>query len=243
MRKFLIANLLLSLLLSIPVLATSGDEPNNLRERLARNASQLAEFCAVEQRLAAKDPSAVVDLLAASEAGPSDAVQAEIDLITLRSRVGALQEILDARALEGPTPALAEREVETTRPLNLAYTAPANPVEPHTIAVAIPVQNAPVSNKQAFETEGFIADRSRLGRACWRGGRYLEGVAALEPIAGDSQADYWRARCLEKLARNKEALELYRKVIAASGESPEGRSAREDLEFLEWSIAHGMVTP
>lgn len=95
--------------------------------------------------------------------------------------------------------------------------------------------------KIAFEEEAFVADRSRLGRACWRGGRYLEGVGALEPLAGDPSADYWRARCLEKLGRNEEALALFGKVIELAPDSPEGRSAREDREYLQWTMSHGLA--
>ncbi|HUR27698.1 MAG TPA: hypothetical protein VM509_05890, partial [Planctomycetota bacterium] len=176
---------------------------------------------------------------AATEAGPADDVQAELDLVQLRGRVAVLQQILDARAIENGEEPAASRTVEpapapvTERSRNTAANAPTT-VEP-----TVPAR--PHVLKVAFEADGFVADRSRLGRACWRGGRYLEGVAALEPLAGEPQSDYWRARCLEKLARNTEACALYRHVIEIAGSSPEGRSAREDLEFLEWSLLHGVT--
>jgi hypothetical protein len=67
-------------------------------------------------------------------------------------------------------------------------------------------------------------------------------VSALESLAGNAQADYWRARCLEKLGRSGEALKLYQQVIEAAGDSPEGRSAREDSEFLQWTLLHGLAS-
>ncbi len=241
MRKFLIANILLGELLALPMFALSGDERTKLLEHLARTERALADLTLFEQRLVARDPSTVSELLATAEAGPADSVQAETELMSLRARVGALQEILDARSTESAPAVAPNKVVESTPQVPQVHAAPATVANTHPAEVAAPAANPTVPNKVAFEADGFVADRSRLGRACWRGARYLEGVAALEPLAGQPQADYWRARCLEKLSRNPEALELYRKVIEVSGQSPEGRSAREDLEFLEWSMAHGLV--
>ena len=181
------------------------------------------------------------ELIAASDAGPSDVTQAEAELVALRTRVNAPQEILDSRAAwsgalaaaPGVDPQNASLEIQTE---GIATGAA------ESISQTTAPTDGSASNKRAFEAESFIADRARLGRACWRGGRYLEGVAALEALAGEPKADYWRARCLEKLFRHSEAIALYRKVIEVAGDSPEGKSAREDLEFLEWSISHKLVS-
>jgi len=161
--------------------------------------------------------------------------------VELRTRVAALQEILDARAIENGEAPRASRVAATS----LATNSDAATVAPDTARTSPPPVDPPqaTTTKVSFEVDGFVADRSRLGRACWRGGRYLEGVAALEPLAGDPRSDYWRARCLERLSRHTEALQLYRHVVEVAGASPEGRSAHEDLEFLEWSMAHGLVKP
>lgn len=138
------------------------------------------------------------------------------------------------------TPATASEATAHTAP-NPAATSSAAQVGSTDAASQVALTAPRGEGKVAFEEEAFVADRARLGRACWRGGRYLEGVGALEPLAGDPSADYWRARCLEKLGRNEEALALFGQVIELAPESPEGRSAREDREYLQWTMSHGLA--
>ncbi len=235
MRKFLISNLILCALLCAPVLALRGQDPVDLRERLVAVVNSLATFGDVQKRVEARDLSVVPELLAMSEAGPIDPEAAESEMVALRTRVNALQEILDARAVWVGEISQAPGLVKESALHGMSTGASATKVP------AVTATHTEDGSKVAFEGQDFIADRTRLGRACWRGGRYLEGVAALEPLAGDPKADYWRARCLEKLGRATESLELYGKVIQIAGDSPEGRSARDDREFLEWSMGHGLV--
>jgi len=242
MRKLLLINLLLGVLLGLPALALGDDEREQLRQRLSRTVASLAQLAGIQERLAARDPAAVAEILAASAPGPTDAAQAEFDLMALRTSVGSLLEQLDARGLAQVVaehaPAFGARVDGALAQSNAAEpslpTPRAAPGETAAELLADP--------KVQFEADGFVADHARLGRACWRGGRYQEGVSALEPLAGNVQADYWRARCLERLGRSAEALKLYQQVIEAAGDSPEGRSAREDSEFLQWTLLHGLVS-
>ena len=242
MRKLLLLNLLLALLLGVPALALGGDERAELRQRLARTVDSLAQLAGIQERLKARDSAAVAEILAASAPGPSDAAQAEFDLMALRTSVGSLLEQLDARglgmAVAEHAPAFVDRPVGA-----IAQPAAQDPPLPAPRAAVAETSAELLANpKVQFEADGFVADHALLGRACWRGGRYQEGVSALEPLAGNVQADYWRARCLERLGRSAEALKLYQQVIEAAGDSPEGRSAREDSEFLQWTLLHGLVS-
>lgn len=84
------------------------------------------------------------------------------------------------------------------------------------------------------EKEGYSADPLRHARACYRIERYAEGAAILKDLKSDPRALYWRARCLEKLGQLDEAARALRKVIELSPDTPEGRNAKSDLEFIEW---------
>ncbi len=241
MRKLLYWNLVIFALLCLPALALRQDDKEALRALLSRTVNSLATFKDLDRRVEEHDANVVTELIAACDAGPSDVTLAEAELVLLRTRVNALQEILDSRAAwSGALAAAPGVDPQTTDPEIQTEGAAINAST--SVSQTTAQAGVAASNKKAFEAENFIADRARLGRACWRGGRYLEGVAALESLAGEPQADYWRARCLEKLSRHSEALALYRKVIEIAGDSPEGKSAREDLEFLEWSISHKLVS-
>lgn len=241
MRKLMLLNLLLAASLAVPAIALNGDDTAVLRERLAHTLNSLGELAGIQQRLEANDPAAVREILAISAAGPVDAAQAEYDLVSLRSAVSALLAKLDAKGLAETAPLYAPAFSDATQAALVAsQTSFAGVPTPATIA-AEPKSDAGATSKVRFEAEGFVADRVRMGRACWRGGRYQEGVTALEALAGNVQADYWRARCLEKLGHNAQAIELYHKVVEVAGDSPEGRSAREDSEFLQWTMLHGLA--
>lgn len=241
MRKMLLLNLLLAALLALPAIALGDEDKALLRKRLSATVDSLAELSGIQKKLEARDAQGVKDILAASAPGPADAAQAEFNLMALRATVSNLLQQLDAQGLdqsaESHAPELADRPdapIAQAESLNPPLPTPRAVLEQTAI-------EASSRSKTQFEADGFVADRARLGRACWRGGRYQEGVSALEPLAGNPQADYWRARCLEKLGRAGEALALYGKVIETAADSPEGRSAREDSEFLQWSMLHGLA--
>lgn len=229
---------------ALPAAALFGDDRDAKREQLDRTLGSLATWRDVERRLDAQAPrgdasrQAIAEAMRLSENAPANPEQAETTIEELRLRVMQLQDILDERAA-----ALATGSPGASGSLGAAPLVAPGTVVPASMGVAHSTEGAATSGAETkpAPTKEYVADRKRLGRACWRGGRYAEGVAALEPVAGDPQADYWRARCLEKLARTDEALKLYRHVIEVAPESPEGRAAREDCEFLEWSLARGLA--
>jgi tetratricopeptide (TPR) repeat protein len=239
MRKLLLVNLLLALLLSVPAFALDDEKQVELRLRLSNTVASLAEMVGLRTRLEQHDGTAIAEVLAAGPQAPGDLAQAELELLQLREAVGRLLQQLDAKGLNETAADHAPGAVAWSD----AVTPPSKPPQPtpRPVVAETPAEVAAAAKTQ-FESDGFVADRARLGRACWRGARFQEGVSALEPLAGNAQADYWRARCLEKLGRSAEALALYRQVIALSADSPEGRSAREDSEFLQWTMLHGLVS-
>jgi len=241
MRRRMMIRPAFCLALALPALALRGDEREFQREKLVRTVGSLATYQDIERTLGAKGPdapetqAAIAELLRLSEPGPADPARAEVTIEDLRLRINELQEILDARESLAPEAPVRSTGARSQTPqvsvLPTSMETHGAPAEPASAA----------SGEKPPAPKEFIADRKRLGRACWRGGRYQEGVLALESLAGDPQADYWRARCLEKLGRPTEAVALYRAVIELAPETPEGRSAREDCEFLEWAIARGLV--
>ncbi|HUR28977.1 MAG TPA: hypothetical protein VM509_12380, partial [Planctomycetota bacterium] len=100
------------MLLAIPAIAWNGEDAAELRERWSRTVTSITDCKLLEQRAAARDASAIGELIAATEPGPADNVQAELDLVQLRGRVAVLQQILDARAIENGEEPAASAAVE-----------------------------------------------------------------------------------------------------------------------------------
>ncbi|MBM3991432.1 MAG: hypothetical protein FJ298_10565 [Planctomycetes bacterium] len=89
---------------------------------------------------------------------------------------------------------------------------------------------------RAFEQAGYYADALRLGRACYRQGRYAEALASFELRLDDVECSYWRARTLEKLGRDTDAIAGFAAVLARKDALALAERAREDLEFLQWRV-------
>jgi len=83
------------------------------------------------------------------------------------------------------------------------------------------------------EHGGYTADPLGQAQACYRTGRFQQGLELLEELEGTT-ALYWKARCLDRLERLDEALALLAQIKAEEGDSYEGRRAAKDLEFIEW---------
>jgi len=96
-----------------------------------------------------------------------------------------------------------------------------------------PPEAVAVDARPLPEGKDYSADPLGHARACYRAGRYQQGLALLRGHE-DPVSMYWRARCLEKLERLQEAVTTLEKVIEKSPDSAEARRARTDLEFLRW---------
>jgi len=91
-----------------------------------------------------------------------------------------------------------------------------------------PAPNAPVS--------GYSANPLRQAQACYRAGRYEQGVKILATVESDVTVDYWRARLLEKSGRVAEAIDLFAKVEAAEDAGTLAVAAKREREFAEWRL-------
>lgn len=82
--------------------------------------------------------------------------------------------------------------------------------------------------------KGYSADPLRQAQACYRAGRYDQGVAILATVDPNPTVNYWKARLFEKTGRISEAIELFQQVETndAAGELRE--SAKREREFAEW---------
>jgi len=113
------------------------------------------------------------------------------------------------------------------------------PPEPETRTPAashVPSSPPPVVTADDAEvTPESSADPLGEGKACYFAGRYQRGLKLLESMPEDINALYWKARCLEKLDLDGQAIETLENVVAMTNpDSYEGRRARTDLEFLQW---------
>jgi len=263
MLKFNYAlNLALATLLVVPAVTLGSGGEDSLEATLQRTLKALDQLAAVEQRLEAGDASAIPTVVAATEAplpAPAEDPGARDALLdTLRNDVARLQgetERLETAALtaDAATPihatptntsSGATSEIAATTGLDdalrarlAAGTVPSAPRKQDTnVATGTPVATSASGATRAFEQAGYTADALRLGRACYRQGRYAEALAAFELRLDDIECSYWRARTLEKLGRETEAIAGFGAVVARKDAGALAERAREDLEFLQWRV-------
>ena len=196
-------------------------------------------------------------LLAATEPPVLDERWRDERMIALRDEVGRLQGRLDTLRSPDVLPPLVTHTPEGPRisvPLDMPGTSPlaltreeamrrANdptggrrtprPGGRGELAPGTPNPGRPTTPLPLPEGQEYSADPIGHARACYRTGRFEQGLALLrgrkEPVAM-----YWRARCLEKLERIPEAVQALEQVIADAPDTSEARRARTDLEFLRW---------
>ncbi len=104
--------------------------------------------------------------------------------------------------------------------------------QPETATTKQPEQTAKVGP----EGKGYSAHPLRQAQACFRASRFQRGVEILEAAPASTEADYWRARCLEKLDRLEEAIALYESVELAEDAGDLADAAAGDREFAEWRL-------
>lgn len=254
-------NAVLGTLLVTPALTLGVQHNDSLEATLKRTVASLEELGRIERRLRERDPSAIADAVNATEAplatSNGDGSARDAALSDLRGVVSKLQGELDelenkatpqqltqvarlptldiapesmqptkADLTVGLDDALRRRLGERPRPLMVESTR----------SVATKTEQLSTNAKTAFEGETYAADALRLGRAHYRQGEYDKALAALES-GQDAESLYWKARCLEKLGREADAIKAYNAVIALPDGGYSSQRAKEDLEFLEWRIA------
>lgn len=93
----------------------------------------------------------------------------------------------------------------------------------------LPAQSLP-SGAQAG---GYSADPVGQARASFYAKRFDE-VLRLTQDRSDIPSRYLRSRCLTRLSRFDEAIELLTGILEEAGDSYEGRRAATDIEFVRW---------
>lgn len=251
----------LGALLVMPALTLGVQHNESLESALRRTVTSLEELGRIEQRLQQRDPSAIADILAATEqpleTSSGEGGARDAALLDLRGVVGRLQRDLDElenkadpKALEQVTrrtPVATEQETRNAaRPeltvglddaLRRRLGERVRPIatEPSRSSPTTSDAQRRAESKTAFESDAYAADSLRLGRALYRQGEFAQALDALS-AGTDGDSLYWRARCLEKLGRDAEAITVYNQAIALPGAGYSAQRAKEDLEFLEWRL-------
>ncbi|MCC6408127.1 MAG: hypothetical protein IT453_13275 [Planctomycetes bacterium] len=222
-----------AIVLLVPAVALQGDGAKSLDESLRATVAAIDELAGVEKRLAAKDPSALKDLLRLTETPSGTDVERDLRRDELRDQLNALQAKFDGLQSPGTTPSARPTPIHVDDdPQGVAdarhETAPAKRDKP--AARDTQARHAPAS----FETHGYVADTARLVRAYYKQDRFAEALAAIGDAAADPSSNYWKGRCLEKLGKRDEALAAYRAASESKQGGPDAERAKEAASFLEW---------
>lgn len=193
----------------------------------------------VEMVLAVTEPAFLerpaLDAMLDSLHGEVNALQIELDLLAHRAHTGELT----ATAGSGLPPlparpgAVSSGLDESTRELLRGIGRPAPVEHPAPPPVMEPEPAAPEPEPlPPAEPAEYTADALLQARACFRAGRFAQGIELLEPLKKDPEARYWLARCHEQLGDYDRAEELYRAVTADENAGLKAELARDHLEFL-----------
>jgi hypothetical protein len=215
LRLSSVVNVGLGVLLVVPAVALQGKSGGSLAEALQQTITALEQLADLDARVQARDYTAVAAIVQQTEPAPADAVRAERELASLRESVALLQTDSDPSLVTALAPLVPDRAPGAQGPLTTGETTP------HV-------------QRTSLEPEGYIADPMLFARACYRGARYTDALAALQLAKDTPDVRYWTARCFDRLDRLDEAEHAYQALIDSAPQSTEARLAREDLEFLRW---------
>lgn len=241
----------------VPGVALQGRAPDSLSDMLQQTLSALDALAQLEVRVRAGEPGAIEAVQAATEAPLAPELRDDAALLELRGAVASLEAALDqahagsSTHVPGHTGVRVDEEFAQQPPavattgLSGAELARLSDLHPRGAPAANPAGAAQGGQAQrsnaarSFEAEGYTADSVRLARAYYKQGRWNDALILLEGRDHSAAGTYWRARCLEKLGRDAEALKAYESVVGdpAAGETAE--LARKDMEFLRWRMDFG----
>jgi len=252
----------LAALALVPTLGMGQEEVKALENALAGTVRALEIFAGLEEQLKVDADATLPLILSATEAPQMEDATADDRLGSLRRQVSLLQMELDAieNPMAGdPKTVAGVLDDEGANPL---ATAPLVVHDPNR-APAIPrvsqglpesvrslmrrtvkseaeeyaTQQAPAVTTDlhtpTIEPGAYSADPMRQAKASYHAGRFADGLVLLEGRT-DTQSLYWRARCLMRLERHAEAIDLLTSIVESAGDTYEGRRAATDLEFARW---------
>ncbi len=248
----------LAALLVLPSMAISKDELQTLEEALAGTVRSLEVLAGLEARVVTAPREAAPLVIGATEAPflPDEARDERLG--SLRREVSLLQMELDA--IETPA-AAAPREGMGSSTGGALPSAVSHPIPVPTTGLNQSVRDlikrsslSPDERAQAMapaksvatapvQAEAFDpADALSHAKANYHAGKYED---ALVLLAGreDMSSLYWKSRCLTQLDRMDEAIATLTKIVAAAGDTYEGRRAATDLDFANWKKGFSDALP
>jgi len=233
----------------------SQDAARRLDTSLKETSRALEVLAGIQRGIEARHPAAIALAKQATEAPSGEARVRDNRIVTLRDEVNRLQAMNDR--MQGPS--TQAREVENTLssppPLDLdstprviVTTGLSQAAREELSGVALPGTRATrtgASTPETGKTPGplkdagaGVADPLRQAQVLYKAGQFEECAAQLKRLETDPEANWWRARALERMGRTTEALACYRKAKeSAPKDSKLATRATQDLEYLEWKLA------
>lgn len=244
----------LATLIVVPTAVLDEGELRSLENTLSGTVRALEVLAGIQERADTDPRQAALWIRSATEPPILDDRERDERLVQLRNEVNLMQMELDSfsaptsvattekpgvtgtvqapfttqtggLALQGVTTGLSDaaRRALAHGP-SAASQSEANPPTGTTAPAELPPREEP----------GYTADPLGHARACYKAGRYEDGIAVLETLRDDIEALYWKARCLEKLGRLEEAEVALENVATVADGTWTGQRARTDLEFVRW---------
>ncbi|MBK7642512.1 MAG: tetratricopeptide repeat protein [Planctomycetes bacterium] len=245
--------LVLGTALCVPGLR-SQDNAASLERSLAETKRAIEVLAGIQRGLEARHPAAIELVKQATEPVSGEARVRDNRLVTLRDEVNRLQAMSDrmqgastqAREVESTLNASPARNEESA-PRVLVTTGLTQEAREELVGLSTPVARGTRSTTPVEESGSApstpkdagaaAADPLRQAQVLYRAARYEECAYLLRRLEDQAEPAWWRARALERLGRDGEALECYRHATQiAPKDSTLQKRATQDLEFLEWKI-------
>ena len=243
-----IASLLAAAL--VPATFVGQESIDSLEKALSQTVRALEVLGGVQESVESNDPATIGYIRAVTEDPILDDRLRDERLVDLRNQVNLLRtelDILEAPAfvIEAQDPALANApEGGDNLPAitkGLSSEALSNLVEPKTQGADTNTEaDASVAGDllpRGGDTSGYSADPVAHARACYYARRYEQCISLVAELTEESEAFFWKARALEKLDRLNEAVVAMKTSVKLAGDTPEGRRAQAELEFMEWRLS------
>ena len=244
----------LGLFFAVPAMTFGGGLPDSIGTALEQTLSAIEVLSKLERDVTAGKPLPKNVAVQVTEAPIGDARTRDERQTALRDEVAKLRAEVDAKRFQ-KEPMLGTEvtpQPDTTAPVTPGLSEsflkalgtsqqgplPASPSTTNAPAAgaapqpqAKPSLTAPAASP---EGKGYSANALRQAQACYRAGRYEQGLGLLESSQPGPTVDYWKAKTLERLGRVDEAILLFASV-ETNDDAPELRAAaKHDREFAVW---------
>ena len=237
----------------VPAAFYGQDGLASLEQTLAETARALEVLSGIQDAAEANDPATVGFVRAVTEDPILDGRRRDERLVDLRNQVNLLQtelDVLEAPAFLVETTSDARGDVtledQLSGPQDIVLRSVTKGMSAATLASLEPptrsedengTDGAPSTGRpdpHGDVGDGYSADPVAHARACYYARRYARCVQLVEHLPNDAEALFWTARAMEKLGRLDEAVTTMGRAADIAGDTPTGRRAKAELEFLEW---------